>query len=140
MTVYYERLQKLQQDFRDIKIKKANKWEFKPHQQAIYDFVMQSKRSATFTINDYTITIKIGNENFGFMHILLRHFCNGCDGEITAKDILNIGYVIKNNITVPSKRRGRINFIQTKENNEKYTVVLTENHPNDLIFTFFSSK
>ena len=140
MTVYYERLQKLQKDFRDIKIKKANKWEFKPHQQAIYDFVMQSKRSATFTINDYTITIKIGNENFGFMHILLRHFCNGCDGEITAKDILNIGYVIKNNITVPSKRRGRINFIQTKENNEKYTVVLTENNSNHLIFTFFSSK
>ena len=140
MTVYYERLQKLQKDFRDIKIKKANKWEFKPHQQAIYDFVMQSKRSTMFTINDYTITIKIGNENFGFMHILLRHFCSGCDGEITAKDILNIGYVIKNNITIPSKRRGRINFIQTKENNEKYTVVLTENNPNDLIFTFFSSK
>jgi len=70
----------------------------------------------------------------------LRHFCNGCDGEITAKDILNIGYVIKNNITVPSKKKGRVNFIQTKENGEKYTVVLTKQNSNDLIFTFFSSK
>lgn len=139
MSEYYKRLQQLQNDFKAIKIKKANKWEFKPHQQAIYDFVMQSKRSAIFTIDDYTITIKVGNENFGFMHILLRHFCVGCDGEITAKDILNIGYVIKNKIIVPSKRKGRINFIQTKDN-ERYTVVLTEQNPNDLIFTFFSSK
>ena len=140
MSEYYIRLQKLQKDFKEIKIKKANKWEFKPHQQAMYDFVMQSKRSTTFTINEYTITINVGNENFGFMHIILRHFCDGCDGEITAKDILNIGYVIKNNITVPSKKKGRVNFIQTKENGEKYTVVLTKQNPNDLIFTFFSSK
>ncbi len=90
MSEYYIRLQKLQKDFKEIKIKKANKWEFKPHQQAMYDFVMQSKRSTTFTINEYTITVNVGNENFGFMHIILRHFCDGCDGEITAKDILNI--------------------------------------------------
>jgi len=139
VSVYFERLQKLQKDFKDIKIKKANKWKFKPHQQAMYDFVMQSKRSATFTINEYIITINVGNENFGFMHIILRHFCDGCDGEITAKDILNIGYVIKNNINIPSKKKGRVNFIQTKENGEKYTVVLTKQNPNDLIFTFFSS-
>ena len=139
MSEYYIRLQKLQKDFKEIKIKKASKWEFKPHQQAMYDFVMQSKRSTTFTINEYTITINIGNKNFGFMHILLRHFCNGCDGEITAKDILNIGHVIKNNITVPSKKKDRINFIQSK-GDEKYTVVLTKKSPNDLIFTFFSSK
>ena len=140
MSEYFKRLQKLQKDFKDIKIKKANKWEFKPHQQAMYDFVMHSQRSTTFPINDYTVTVNVGNENFGFMHIILRHFCYGCDGEITAKDILNIGYVIKNNITVPSKKKDRVNFIQTKENGEKYTVVLTKQNPNDLIFTFFSSK
>jgi len=34
----------------------------KPHQQAIYDFVMQSQKSTTFSINDNTITIKVGTE------------------------------------------------------------------------------
>ena len=140
MNEYYIRLQRLQKEFKAIKIKQANKWKFKPHQQAIYDFVMQSQKSTTFTINDYTITIKVGNENFGFKHILLRHYGVGCDGEISARDILNIGNVIKNNIIVPSKKKGRINFIQTKEDGEKYTVVLTQQNPNDLIFTFFSSK
>jgi len=139
MDRYIDRLQCLQKEFKAIKTKKANKWQFKPHQQAIYDFVMQSKPSTTFTINDYSVTIRRGNRYFGFEHILLRHYCKGCDGEITAKDILNIGYVIQNNITIPSKKKGRINFIQTKEN-EKYTVVLTEQKPNDLIFTFFSSR
>lgn len=139
MDLYFQRLQKLQQEFHSINVKRANKWQFKPHQKAIYDFVMQSKRSTSFSINDYNVTIKVGNKDFGFKHILLRHYCNGCDGEITALDILNIGNVIKNNLIVPSKHENRINFIQNKKD-EKYTVVLTKEKPNDLIFTFFSSK
>ena len=139
MSLYTERLQKLQLEFKAIKIKQANKWQFLPHEQAMFDFVMQSKKSTTFSINDYTVTIKVGNKDFGFMHILLRHYCNGCDGEITANDILKIGNVIKNDISIPADKNNRIKFIQTKGNN-KYTVILTEQKPNDLIFTFFSSK
>jgi len=139
VDLYIKRLQQLQQEFKAIKIKQANKWKFLPHEQAMYDFVMGTKKSITFSINDYIVTIKVGNKDFGFMHILLRHYCNGCDGEITANDILKIGNIIKNNLTIPSKKSNRIQFIQNK-GDEKYTVILTEQKPNDLIFTFFSSK
>ena len=136
MNLYTERLQKLQREFKAIKIRQANKWQFQSHEQAMYDFVMQTQKSTTFSINDYTATMKVGNKDFGFMHILLRHYCNG---EITANDILKIGNVIKNDISIPTDKNNRIKFIQNK-GNDKYTVILIEKKPNDLIFTFFSSK
>ena len=136
MDLYFQRLQKLQKEF--IEIKKSNKWKFDSHHQAIYDFVIHSKTTTTFTIDDYHITLNRGDEYFGFKHILLRHYCDDCDGKIKALDILKIGNVIKNGITVPAKKKGRINFIQTK-NNEKYTLVLQKKEHDKLIFTFFSS-
>ncbi len=139
MDLYTQRLQKLQKEFLEINKKRANKWQFSNHQQIMYDFVMQQKKSSTMTINDQDIKIYKGDENFGFKHILLRHYCDNCPGEITARDILNIGNVIKQNIIVPSKKEDRINYIQNK-NEEKYTVVLTKKKNGDLIFTFFSSK
>lgn len=139
MDLYTQRLQKLQKEFLEINKKRANKWQLSHHQQIMYDFVMQQKKSSTMTINDQDIKIHKGDENFGFKHILLRHYCDDCPGKITARDILNIGNVIKQNIIVPSKKEDRINYIQNK-NEEKYTVVLTKKKNGDLIFTFFSSK
>jgi hypothetical protein len=46
----------------------------------------------------------------------------GCVGEIKANDILKLGNVIKNNISVPAKE-DKIKFIQTK-GDLKYSVVL----------------
>ena len=137
MTEYDKKRQQLQKEFIDIK-KKA-KWKFEPHQQAIFDFVIKNQKNTTFKVKDYTITIKRGNKDFGFMHILLRHYGKGCDGEITALDILKMGNVIKCDTSVPSQKENRKNFIQSKNDN-KYTVVLEEKNPNDLVFTFFSSK
>jgi hypothetical protein len=136
VELYFQRLQKLQKEF--IQIKKSNKWRFDDHHQAIYDFVIHSKNSTSFTIDGYHITLNKGNEHFGFKHILLRHYCDDCDGKIKAIDILKIGNIIKNGITVPTNKRGRIKFIQTK-NNEKYTLILQKRGNNKLIFTFFSS-
>ena len=136
MDLYREKFQKLQQEFLEIKI--SAKWKFEHHHQVIYDFIMKTQKSATFTINDYTITIKIGNKDFGFKHFLLKHYGTGCVGEIKAIDILKIGNVIKNDIILPSNESNKIKFIQTK-NNEKYTVILRKNKPHDLVLSFFSS-
>jgi len=135
--IYNERFQKLQLEFKAIKKRLTSGNTFKPHQQAVYDFVIKSKSSTEFEINHYIIVLIVGNEGFGFKHILLRHYCPGCDGEVTAKDILNIGNIIANDIELPGQR-GRLNFIQNK-NNKKYTVVLKKKSENRLIFNFFSS-
>ena len=132
-----QRLQQLQKDFKQIKSRLGSNRQFKPHQQAVYNFVMNPNKSVEFEINDYIVVLFKGNDGIGFRHILLRHYCSGCDGEITSRDILNIGNVIKNDITLPA-HKGRIKFIQTK-NDKKYTVIVKPKSNNKLIFNFFSS-
>lgn len=135
---YNKRFQKLQKEFLDIKEKQGKKWTFKPHQQAVYDFVIHSKSFIEFSINDYTIVLRTGNDDFGFRHILLRHYCIGCPGELLTIDILNIGNVIKNDIELQGQK-GRIQFIQNK-GDIKYTVILTKENEKRLIFNYFSSE
>jgi hypothetical protein len=137
MNLYQQKLQQLQTEFIDIK--RTARWKFEPHHQSIFDFVIKQQQCTTFKILDYIIIVRIGDEDHGFKHLLLRHYGIDCVGQITALDILKIGNVIKCNIQVPSKKKNRKKFIQNK-NNEKYTVILEEENPNHLIFSFFSSK
>ena len=138
MTDYELKLQQLQKEFKEINTKKANKWDFTPDQKAIYDFVMKSQKYTTFNIAGYDIILKVGNEDFGFKHFLLKHYGTGCVGEIKANDILKLGNVIKHNISVPAKE-DKIKFIQTK-GDLKYSVVLKPQKDGKLVVSFFSSK
>ncbi len=135
---YAEKLQELQKEFKEIKSRLGSKRELKPHQQAVYDFVMQSKKSVEFEVAGYYVVLFKGHKGIGFKHILLKHYGAGCTGEITARDILNIGNVIKNDITLEGYK-SRISFIQTK-NDKKYTVIAKKKENNKLILNFFSSK
>ena len=138
MTDYDLKLQQLQKEFIEINTKRANKWQFTPDQKAIYDFVIKSQRYTTFNIAGYDIILKVGNEDFGFKHFLLKHYGTGCVGEIKANDILKLGNVIKHNISVPAKE-DKIKFIQTK-GDLKYSVVLKPQKDRKLVVSFFSSK
>ena len=138
MTDYELKLQQLQKEFKEINTKKVNKWDFTPDQKAIYDFVMKSQKYTTFNIAGYDIILKVGNEDFGFKHFLLKHYGTGCVGEIKANDILKLGNVIKHNISVPAKE-DKIKFIQTK-GDLKYSVVLKPQKDGKLVVSFFSSK
>ena len=138
MTDYELKLQQLQKEFKEINTKKANKWDFTPDQKAIYDFVMKSQKYTTFNIAGYDIILRVGNKDFGFKHFLHKHYGTGCVGEIKANDILKLGNVIKNNISVPAKE-DKIKFIQTK-GDLKYSVVLKPQKDGKLVVSFFSSK
>ena len=105
----------------------------------MYNFVIHEKRYAEFTINDYDIVVRLGNKDFGFKHLILRHYGNGSDGEIKALDILKIGNIIKQDLTIPAKGKNKIVFIQNK-NNTKYTVILKKGKSGKLLFNFFSDK
>ena len=92
----------------------------------------------TRSIAGYDIILRVGNKDFGFKHFLLKHYGTGCVGEIKANDILKLGNVIKNNISVPAKE-DKIKFIQTK-GDLKYSVVLKPQKDGKLVVSFFSSK
>lgn len=134
---YTQKFQKLQREFIEISNKKN--WKFEPHHQAMYDFVVDTKRYTEFKINDYDIIVRVGNKNFGFKHLILRHYGNSSDGEIKALDILKIGNIIKQDIRIPAKGTKKIVFIQNK-NNTKYTIVLKKEKSGKLLFNFFSDK
>jgi len=134
---YRLKLRQLQKEF--IQIKQDANWKFDPHHKAMFDFVVQAKNEIEFQINDHNIIVRKNNKDFGFKHLLLRHYGNGSDGEIKALDILKIGNVIKQEITIPSRGNKKISFIQTK-NGHKYTVILRKEKSGKLLFNFFSSK
>jgi len=136
---YGKRLKKLQQELIAYKNNLPNNRALKPHQEAVFNFVMNPSVAVEFPVIHYTLVLYKGDYyGLGFSHILLRHFCNGCDGEITAKDILNLGNIIANDCEVPGKK-GRLNFIQNK-NGKKYTLVVKpKDNGNKLVLNYFSS-
>ena len=97
MSLYSERLATLKKDFKLMKDRKGKK-PFTKHQQLVYNLVQGISKVAKLDIGNITIELKRGDENKGLEHILLRHFCSGCPGEIEAKDILNIADIIKRGI------------------------------------------
>ena len=134
---YTQKFQKLQREF--LEISNNKNWKFQAHHQAMYDFVMNTKKYTEFKINDYDIILRVGNKDFGFMHLILRHYGNNSNGEIKALDILKIGNIIKQDVNIPTKVNGRVVFIQNK-NNTKYTVILKKEKSGKLLFNFFSDK
>ena len=134
---YKEKIKLLQKNF--MQIAKTKNWTFESHHQAMYDFVMHKKKYTEFKVADYNVVVKIGNKDFGFKHFILRHYGIGSDGEIKALDILKIGNVIKQDVTIPSNHKDKIVFIQTK-NDIKYTVILKKDKFGKFLFNFFSNK
>lgn len=135
--IFMQRFQRLQNEFREIQKKLPSGKSFKAHQQAMYDFVVNSQGSTSFQINGYTIIVNRADYGIGFKHIILRHYCVDCDGKLVARDILNIGNIIANDIELPAKKKRR-KFIQNK-NGKKYSVILKDISNGRLVFNFFTS-
>ena len=133
---YKQKIKLLQKEF--IEIKKTAKW-FKSYHHAIYEFVMSKKKYIEFEVADYNIIIKVGNQNFGFKHLILKHYGENSIGEVSALDILKIGNIIKHDLTIPTENENRIVFMQSK-NDTKYKVILHKEKDGKLLFSFFSDK
>ena len=100
MSLYNERLVKLKKEIALIssKSKKSKKKKFKPNQKIMIDFINSVTSYAEFEVDSKKIFLRIGDEKKGFRHILEKHYCNGCKGEITTKEILNIIDIIERGI------------------------------------------
>jgi len=136
--LYPHKLKKLQKEFVDIK--KTKKWQFDSSQSAIFNFVVNTEKSTTFTVEGYTITLAVGTNDFGFKHFILKHYGSGCNGEVKAIDILKIGNIIKNDIVTEASDDTKIKFTQNKGDNVLYTLIVKKKKHNELIVSFFSSK
>ena len=141
MSIYSERLARLKRELSsEIKKRKTRKKKFKPNQLIMIDFINGVTDKAVFEIKSMTITLKKGNASIGFRHILERHFCKGCKGEVDMLDILNLDLIISrglklNTVGVSNSKNIVINY---RNNNVEHNVILKKERNDELIVSFYS--
>ena len=124
MSKYSERLNRLKRETNEIKANRKKK-SLKSDQQIIYNFIHGVTKEAKyyFKIKDITVILKKGDEKKGFRHILERHYCQGCKGEISANDILNFFMMIERGVEVNSNNPPLLAFRHLK-GQERHFIVL----------------
>lgn len=139
MSIYSERLAKLKKEIKAIEsARKKKRW--KPNQKIIIDYINGVTKQAEFIIITQKIILKDGDSNKGFIHIIERHYCRGCPGELDAIDIINLSEVISrgiklNDIGISNKK---LNVYQLNKNGKILKVVLNPNSFGELVVTYYN--
>ncbi len=139
MSVYSERLAKLKKDIKAIEsARKKKRW--KSNQKIVIDFINGVSENAKFLINDQKVILRLGDSKKGFKHIIERHYCKGCPGELETLDIINIAEVFSrglklNNVGVSNTN---LEVYQLNKNGKILKLVLDSKKDGELIVTFYN--
>ncbi|MDY3203891.1 MAG: hypothetical protein RBR70_02305 [Arcobacter sp.] len=139
MSIYSERLAKLKKEIKAIEsARKKKRW--KPNQKIVIDYINGVTKQAEFIINTQKVILKDGDNNKGFIHIIERHYCKGCPGELEAIDIINIYEVIErgimlNNIGVSNKE---LKVFQLNKRGKVLKLILNPNSYGELVVTYYN--
>lgn len=137
LSQYAYKLAKLRKELSDMQTNlRQNKKSFNENQQKVYDFIIAKKDIIQFHINGKQYFIKKGNEQKGFMHILLRHYGEECEGRLTAKNILNIATTIKMGLAYQSEKNDYVSISNTF-NNERFVIVLSKDRNGHWVVTYY---
>lgn len=139
--LYQQRLAKLKRELsNEIAKRKKKKKKFTTNQQIMIDFINNITKNATFYIKDMKIILRQGHAEAGFQHILERHYCDKCPGEITLHDILNMDLIIQRGLKLNSE--GVTNpqniVINYKNRDREHNIILKSEKDNELVVSFYS--
>ena len=139
MSVYSERLAKLKKEIKAIESARIKK-RWKANQKIVIDYINGVTKQAEFIINTQKIILRDGDSKKGFIHIIERHYCKGCPGELDAMDIINISEVISrgiklNNIGISNKN---LSVFQLNKKGKILKVVLNPNVFGDFVVTYYN--
>lgn len=140
-NLYNQRLAQLKRELsEEILKRRKRKKKFTPNQQIMINFINAVTVNATFYINETKIILRKGTSKGGFIHILEKHFCKNCPGEITLNDILNMDMVMQrglrlNNIGVSNKDNIVLNY---KNRDKEHNLILKPENDNELVVSFYS--
>jgi len=138
LSLYATKLAQLKEEFSEIQSKlRQKKKSFNENQQKVFDFVMGRRELIQFSINEKQYFIKKGNEYKGFMHILLRHYGEECEGRLTAVNILNIATTIKMGSAYQSEKNDYVS-ISNEFNGTRYIIVFSKDRDGHWIVTYYS--
>ena len=138
LSHYARKLAKLRQELSEIQTHlRQNKKSFNENQQKVYDFIIAKRDIIQFDINGKQYFVKKGNEQKGFMHILLRHYGEECEGHLTAKNILNMATTILMGSMYQSEKNDYLSIGNTF-NNERFVIVLSKDRNGHWVVTYYS--
>jgi len=138
LSLYATKLAQLKQEFSEIQTKlRQKKKSFNENQQKVFDFVMGRRELIQFSINQEQYFIRKGNEHKGFMHILLRHYGEECEGRLSATNILNMATTIKMGSPYQSEKNDYVS-ISNEFNGTRYIIILSKDRDGRWIVTYYS--
>ena len=141
MSLYSERLAHLKRELaEEIAKRRKKKKKFTSNQNIMINFINGVTVNAIFNLRGMNVTLKKGTADGGFRHILEKHYCKGCKGEISMLDILNMDLVIQrglklNNVGVSNGNNIVFNY---KNRDSEHNVVLKEDRNKELVVSFYS--
>lgn len=123
-NIYLERLYRLRAEIKEIaaRLKKKSK-SFTPNQQLIIDMITTSKNSAIIIHNGLRVQFSTGSRKHGLKHILMRHYCDNCEGKISAIDIISIERFLKDENKF-SENKTTYGYKYTKDHENSYKLIL----------------
>ena len=138
LSQYAHKLAKLRKELSDIQTNlRKNKKSFNQNQQKVYDFVIAKRDIIQFDIEGKQYFVKKGNEKKGFMHLLLKHYGEECEGCLTARNILNMSTTIKMGSIYQSEKNDYLSISNTF-NNERFVIVLSKDRNGHWVVTYYS--
>ena len=139
MSLYSQRLVRLKKEIIEI-AKRKKKKKFKKNQFIMINFINGVTNKAEFIINGLNITLYLGDSKKGFKHILERHYCKGCSGEITTMDILNITDIIERGIKLAQVgvTNNKLIVYSKIKDNKTHKIVLKPITNDNFIVTMYS--
>ena len=136
MSVYSERLAILKKDIVVIR-KKLKKKKFKKDQQIIINFINGVTSFAEFEVNSRKIVLRVGDDKKGFRHILEKHYCKGCPGEINTMEILNIIDIIKRGVKLENTGVTNNNLVVYLRTDTQHKLVLKPIRDEEFVITMY---
>jgi len=136
MSVYSERLAILKKDIAVIR-KKLKKKKFKKDQQIIINFINGVTSFAEFEVNSRKIVLRVGDDKKGFRHILEKHYCKGCPGEINTMEILNIIDIIKRGIKLENTGVTNSNLVVYFRMDTQHKLILKPTRDEEFVITMY---
>lgn len=141
MSLYSQRLSILKKELSiEIQKRKKKKKKFTHNQLVMIDFVNGVTKEAFFVIKDMNIILRKGDDNKGFKHIIQRHYCSGCNGELSMLDILNFDLFLQRAIKLTNEgvTNNKLEVFQYIKGLKNYKIILKNESKNRFVVTFYS--
>lgn len=146
-ALYQKRLADLKKELSKEKEKrKKTKKKFTKNQQIMIDFINNVTTNATFDIKGVKIILRKGwgdgkgVRGIGFQHILEKHYCKCCPGELTLSDILNMDLVAQKGIELNTIGVSNSNnkVLKLQDNRFNHKLILKQESENELVVSYYS--